>query len=77
MADYISRNKFDSLLGESSEALAKEVFQRLDVEPDLPMPTACVLESMGLKDYQSEYQYIRDSLSKGPGGTLDRRRPFV
>ena len=31
MADYISRNNFDALLGESSEALAKEAFQRMDV----------------------------------------------
>ena len=31
MADYISRNNFDALLGESSEASAKEAFQRMDV----------------------------------------------
>ena len=37
MADYISRNNFDALLGESSEALAKEAFQRMDVELDLSM----------------------------------------
>ena len=29
MADYISCNNFDALLGESSEALAKEAFQRM------------------------------------------------
>ena len=31
MGDYISRNNFDALLGESSEALPKEAFQRMDV----------------------------------------------
>ena len=31
MADYISRNNFDTLLGESSEALAKGAFQRMEV----------------------------------------------
>ena len=40
MADYISRNNFDALLGESSEALAKEAFQRMDVQLDLSMRTA-------------------------------------
>ena len=39
MADYISRNSFDALLGESSEALAKEAFQRMDVQLDLSMRT--------------------------------------
>ena len=29
MADYISGNHFDALLGESSEALAKEAFHRM------------------------------------------------
>ena len=40
MADYISRKNFDAFLGESSEALAKEAFQRMDVQLDLPMRTA-------------------------------------
>ena len=31
LSDYISRNKFDALIGESSEALPKEAFQRMDV----------------------------------------------
>ena len=30
LSDYISRNNFDALIGESSEALAKEAFQRMD-----------------------------------------------
>ena len=30
MADYISGNNLDALLGESSEMLAKEAFQRMD-----------------------------------------------
>ena len=32
LSDYISRNNFDALIGESSEALAKEAFQRMDVQ---------------------------------------------
>ena len=32
MADYISRNTFDALLGESSEASAKQAFKRMDVQ---------------------------------------------
>ena len=35
MADYISRNNFDPLLGESWEAWAKEAFQRMEVQLDL------------------------------------------
>ena len=45
MADYIPRNNFDALLGESSEALAKEAFQRMDVELDLSMRSGGVLEA--------------------------------
>ena len=43
-ADYISRNNFDALLGESSELLAKEVFQRMYIQLDLSMRIAGVLE---------------------------------
>ena len=43
MADYISHNNFDAPLGESSEALAKEAVQRMDVKLDLSMRTAGVL----------------------------------
>ena len=44
MADYISRNDFEAPLGESSEALAKEAIQRMDVQLHLSMRTAGVLE---------------------------------
>ena len=44
MADYVSRNNFDALLGDSSDVLAKEAFQRMDVQLDLSMRTAGVLE---------------------------------
>ena len=54
MADYIPRNNFDALLGESSEALAKEAFQGMDVHLDLSMRTAGILEGWSLTDYQSE-----------------------
>ena len=40
LSDYISRNNFDALIGESSDALAEEAFQRMDVQLDLPMRTA-------------------------------------
>ena len=55
MADYILRNNFDALLAESSEALAKEAFQCMDVQLDLSMRTAGVLEGWSLKNCQSEY----------------------
>ena len=65
MADYISRNHFDALLGESSEALAKQAFQRMDVQLDLSMRTAGVLEGWSLSDYQAEYQCVLSPLSDG------------
>ena len=66
MADYISRNDFDALLSESSEAYAKEAFRRMDFQLDLSMRTAGVLEGWSLKDYQTEYQCVLDSLSDSP-----------
>ena len=42
-SDYISRNNCDALIGESCEALAKEAFQRMDVELDLSKCTAGIL----------------------------------
>ena len=65
LSDYISRNNFDALIGESSEQLAKEAFQRMDVQLDLSMRTAGVLEGWSLTDYQSEYQEIVQTLSTG------------
>ena len=53
LSDYISRNNFDALIAESSEALAKEAFQRTDVQLDLSMRTAGILEGWSLTDYQS------------------------
>ena len=65
LSDYISRNNFDALIGESSEALAKEAFQRMDVQLDLSMRTAGILEGWSLTDYQSEYKQILQTLSTG------------
>ena len=65
MAVYISRNNFDALLGESSEALPKGAFQRMDVELDLSMRTAGVLEGWSLRDYHAEYKCVLNSLSDG------------
>ena len=49
MADYISANKFDALLGESSEALAKEALQCMHVQLNLFMRTVGVLEGWSLR----------------------------
>ena len=65
LSDYISRNNFDALISESSEALAKEAFQRMDVHLDLSMRTAGILEAWSLTDYQSEYEEILETLSTG------------
>ena len=65
LSDYISRNNFDALIGESSEALAKEAFQRMVVQLDLSMRTAGILEGWSLTDYQSEYKEILRTLSTG------------
>ena len=65
LSDYISRNNFDALIGESSEALAKEAFQRMDVQLDLSVRTAGILEGWSLTDYQSEYKKILQTLSTG------------
>ena len=65
LSDYISRNNFDALIGESSEALAREAFQRMDVQLDLSMRTAGILEGWSLTDYQSEYKEILQTLSTG------------
>ena len=65
LSDYISRNTFDVLFGESSEALAKEAFQHIDVKLDLSMRTAGILQGWSLTDYQSEYNDILQTLSTG------------
>ena len=54
LSDCIPRNNFDALIGESPEALAKEPFQCMDVQLDLSMQTAGILEGWSLTDYQSE-----------------------
>ena len=58
MSDYVSRNNFDALIGESSEALTKEALQRMDVQLDLSLRMAGILEGRSLTDYQSEYKEI-------------------
>ena len=65
LSDYISRNNFIALIGESSEALAKQAFQRMEVQLDLSMRTAEILEGWSLSDYQSEYKDILHTLSTG------------
>ena len=65
LSDYISRNNFDALIGESSEALAKEAFQRMDVQLDRCMRTAGILEEWSLTNYHSEHKDILQTLSTG------------
>ena len=65
VSDYISRNNFDALIGESSEAHAKEAFQGMDVQLDSFMRTAGILEGWSLTDYQSEYREILQTLNTG------------
>ena len=49
LSHYISRNNFDALIDESSEALAKEAFQCMDVQLDLSMRAAGILEGQRIK----------------------------
>ena len=63
LSDYMSRNNFDALIGESSEGFVKEAFERMDVQLDLSMRTAGILEGWSLTDYQSEYKDILQTLS--------------
>ena len=65
MPDYISRNNFYALSGESFDVLAKEVFQRMDVQLDLSMRTTGVMDGWSLRDYQAEYQCVLSALSDG------------
>ena len=65
LSDHISRNNFDAYIGESSEALAKEALQRMDVQLGLSIRTAGILEGSSLTDYQSEYKEILQTLSTG------------
>ena len=65
LSDYISRNDFDALIVESSEALANETFERMDVQLDLSMRKAGILKEWSLTDYQSEYKDILQTLSTG------------
>ena len=61
----ISRNKFDALIGDRLEALAKKAIQRMDVQPDLSMWTTGILEGWSLTDHHSEYKEIPQTRSTG------------
>ena len=65
LSDYISRNNFDALIRQSSEALAKEAFERMNHQLYLSMRTAGIFEGWSLTDYQSEYKDILQTLSTG------------
>ena len=75
VSDCISRNNFDALIDESSEALAKEAFQRMDVQLDSSMRTAGFFEGWSPTDYQSEYKEIPQTLSTSfEPPVIDRQR---
>ena len=65
LCDYISRTNFDAIISESSEALQKEAFQRMDVQLDLSLRTARIPEGWSLNEYQSQYKNILQILSTG------------
>ena len=59
MADYIAGNN----LGESSEALAKEAFQHMNVKLDLSMRAAGVLEGWSLTESKdNQYLYYEERI---------------
>ena len=63
LSDYISRNNVDVLIDESSEPLAKEAFQRMDLQLDLSMRTAEIPEAWSLTDYHPEYDNILQNMT--------------
>ena len=70
LSDYISRKNFDALIGESSEALAKEAFQLMNVQLDLSMRTAGILEGWSLKKLSKSSALVSNPVSlTGTSGT--------
>ena len=65
VVEYISSNNFDALLGESSRSLGNEPFQGIDIQLDLTMHTAGVLEGWSLGEYKEDYQCVFYTLSDG------------
>ena len=65
LSDYIAHNNFDALIAESSEALAKDAFQRMDVQLDLSLRTTGILEDWSPTKYQSEYKTLLLTFSTG------------
>ena len=63
-ADYISRTKFDDMIGARSEELAKEVFSRMDVHPDLTMTMTRPLDGLQQMEYLKEVGDIYKRLEK-------------
>ena len=65
-ANYISRNNFDDLIGARSEALAKEVFSRMDVHPALNMtmirPLDGLQQAEDLKEFGDIYKRVEKRL---------------
>ena len=64
-AGIISLNNFDAILGESSDSLPKEAFQRTYVQLNLSICTAGVKEGWSQRDCQEEYQSVLLNLSDG------------
>ena len=62
--DYISRNKFDDMIGARSEELAKEAFSRMDVHLDLNMTMITPLDGPPQVEYLKEFGDIYKRLEK-------------
>ena len=63
-ADYISHNNFDALIGARSEALAKEVFSRMDIHLDLNMTMIRPPDGLQQSEYLKEFGDIYKRLEK-------------
>ena len=54
-ADYISRNNFDDMIGARSDELAKDVFSRMNVHPDLTDTMIRPLDGLQQVEYLKEF----------------------
>ena len=63
-ADYISRNKFDDMIGARSEELAKEAFSCMDVHLDLNMTMIRPVDGLRQAEYLKDFGDIYKRLQK-------------
>ena len=62
LCDWLSRERFDDKISQSSEELSKEAFQRMDIHLDLSMSKVELLDSIRRKDYEEEYPKVMEAL---------------